>query len=228
MVCLYSFLCPQQSVREPAEYPRHNYSCSLQNLTFRMCESHIIYHLCGHVKITTIVQCADMVDRLIASRVEVKSTHHLCDDLSDNIHIFPDICKLCQQSGVVADWIDQQPGGKFQVLRAWKNDNKHPQQPSGAPAGDPQKTNDGAGKDDATESLSPITLSNSEENSSGSSTNPSISSSAQSVASSATLEDGKASDLSSIKARVAGLTTRTDRLLAKIRARKPKPVGASI
>ncbi|EXJ96497.1 hypothetical protein A1O1_01623 [Capronia coronata CBS 617.96] len=149
-----------------------------------------------------------MIDRLIASSTQLRISHHLCDDLSENLHIFPDICEPCKRNGVIASWIDQQPGGKFEVLRAWKEEHR---QPSNIDALD---------ETDSAERLSVVSFSDSADSSTAESASPPTSSSDRNMAIGVTSDEMEKSDLTILKARVAGLTTRTDRLLARIRARK--------
>ncbi|EHY51793.1 hypothetical protein HRR83_008405 [Exophiala dermatitidis] len=187
-----------------------------------MCESHIIYQLCGHVKVKVIVQCADMIDRLIASHPKGSFSTHQCGSQSDDLHIFPDICDTCKQNGVVAEYIDR-PGGKVEVLQAWrKEDQKQSAQEQKSAARDDTNGNESQGSNDADsgETLSIISFSESADESCAETLSPVEPSSVSSVTSSQTSHEAKSSDLSGLKARVAGLTARTDRLLLQIRAHK--------
>ncbi len=65
-----------------------------------MCQSHTLYHLCGHVKIKTVVQCAEMVEILVASATS-SFDHRLCADASFDSLFFPKVCggcRRCQQN----------------------------------------------------------------------------------------------------------------------------------
>ncbi|KIW96543.1 uncharacterized protein Z519_01934 [Cladophialophora bantiana CBS 173.52] len=98
-----------------------------------MCESCTIYHLCGHVKITTIVQCANIVDKLLTSNLPITITHQVCEDgVNENLHVFPDICEKCKTTAVVGDFMEQ-PGVKLEVVQSWAHGNrKHPSPEFGA------------------------------------------------------------------------------------------------
>jgi len=104
-----------------------------------MCESHTVHNLCGHIKIKTIVQCPEMTELILKGALEnakpqingqevdfaefndkTRCTHQLCADVSDNSHIFPDMCDKCKSSGVVGSWVEQDRGAKLQVFRSWR------------------------------------------------------------------------------------------------------------
>jgi hypothetical protein len=94
-----------------------------------MCETHIVYNLCGHVRIKTVVQCAEMIDALLASNLQATCSQRLCansagheTDNAENIHIFPDICDKCTRNGVVGILMREQPSVKIDLIRAWKKD----------------------------------------------------------------------------------------------------------
>jgi len=94
-----------------------------------MCETHIVYNLCGHVRIKTVVQCAEMIDALLASILQATCSQRLCansagheTDNAENIHIFPDICDKCTRNGVVGILMREQPSVKIDLIRAWKKD----------------------------------------------------------------------------------------------------------
>ncbi|KAL2421271.1 hypothetical protein ABEF95_007630 [Exophiala dermatitidis] len=187
-----------------------------------MCESHIIYQLCGHVKVKVIVQCADMIDRLIASHPKGNFSTHQCSDQSDDLHIFPDICDKCKENGVVAEYLDR-PGGKVEVLQAWRKDNQKQSYQEQESAVRDDKNGDesqGFNDTDSAETLSIVSFSESANESCAETLSPIEPSSVSSMTSSQTSHEAKGSDLSGLKARVAGLTARTDRLLSQIRAHK--------
>lgn len=186
-------------------YPRSDRTSISPFAAGNMCESHTFYHLCGHVKIRMTVQCAEMIDRLIASDLQKTCTHMLCGDVSDNTHIFPHVCDRCQQDGVIGDWMEQ-PGVKYEVLKAWKKENSRP------PADNEKRPR--GGEDDLTEleTLEPIAIS--DKASLLGTGSPSSSTSS-----------GSTTELISLKNRVASLKTRTERLLTKIRAQKPPKLG---
>ncbi|EXJ78945.1 hypothetical protein A1O3_08445 [Capronia epimyces CBS 606.96] len=195
-----------------------------------MCESHTIHHICGHAKFKTLVQCADMIDRLVASHLLVSCSHHLCDDIGDNPHIFPDICDSCKRSAVIADWIDQQPGGKFEVLRAWRRQNR----PQSNSSEEPEAAHVDHGADmhememEAAETLSEVPVSDcldisasvSVSTADSASPSPPAPSSVQSAWCSAPSDHAKTAEPRNLKKRLASLTTRADRLIARIRAKE--------
>ncbi|EXJ61271.1 uncharacterized protein A1O5_11828 [Cladophialophora psammophila CBS 110553] len=186
-----------------------------------MCESRTIYHLCGHAKIKTIVQCAHMVDKLLTSNLLITSTHQVCEDIvNDNLHVFPDICEKCKATGVIGDFMEQ-PGVKLELVKAWAHGNrKHPSPEFEArvSAGnnevvEKQNESDGIIELQTHETISPI------ENASISTSLPD-SATTRSQASSSTT-NRTAPDLAQIQMRVVALSTRTERLLSKIRGQKP-------
>jgi hypothetical protein len=194
-----------------------------------MCESHTIFHLCGHVNVKTIVQCADIIDKLLASGTPIACNHQVCqDDVSDNIHVFPDICRNCMATGVVGDVMDV-PGVKLEVMKAWESQRKR----MPATGGNNNSTNnvnvvddeDGeADKIRECETFDSISL---PEDASSSATRRAGASSSSTPATSSTPTSTSTStpDLSQIKARLVALRTRTDRLLIKIRAQKLPKLG---
>ncbi|KAI1621257.1 hypothetical protein EDD37DRAFT_109599 [Exophiala viscosa] len=192
-----------------------------------MCESHTIYHLCGHVKVKTLVQCAEMIEKLIASKMQVTCSHQLCADVSDNIHIFPDICVKCEENGVIGEFLNQDPSRKLEILRDWKKQNKldHESKSTlGASAEKPSATatdsdsNDDVDKLETLEVLTVADITSSLTTETESERLPS-STSPETVASSVTSVGGS-SDLKAIKTRVTALRDCTERLLSKIRAQK--------
>jgi hypothetical protein len=196
-----------------------------------MCESHTIFHLCGHVNVKTIVQCADIIDKLLASGTSIACNHQVCqDDVSDNVHVFPDICRNCMATGVIGDVMDV-PGVKLEVMKAWESQRKR----MPATGGNNNSTNnvnvvdveDGeADKIRECETLESISL---PEDVSTSATGRAGASSSSTPATSSTSTSTSIStptpDLSQIKARLVALRTRTDRLLIKIRAQKLPKLG---
>lgn len=191
-----------------------------------MCESHTIYHLCGHVKVKTLVQCADIIDQLIASKMQVTSSHQLCADVNDNIHIFPDICVKCEENGVIGEFLNQDPGRKLEILRDWKKQNKPDHKSKStleSPIGDSTSTaRDGENKDiDQLETLEVLTVADIPSSSISSPQTGNLSSSSSpKTASSSTTSISSSPDLQSIKARVSALKDRTERLLTKARAHR--------
>ncbi|ETI28743.1 hypothetical protein G647_01194 [Cladophialophora carrionii CBS 160.54] len=195
-----------------------------------MCESHTIFHLCGHVNIKTIVQCADIIDKLLVSGTSIASNHQVCqDDVSDNVHVFPGICTRCMATGVIGDVMDV-PGVKLEVMKAWESQRKRMSATGSNKNIDTVDTGDGeADKIRECETLERISLpdnvSTSAVDRAGafSSSTPATSS----VSSSTCREPSPAStpDLSQIKARVMALRARAERLVMKIRAHNLPKLG---
>ncbi|KIW62117.1 hypothetical protein PV05_02164 [Exophiala xenobiotica] len=188
-----------------------------------MCESHIIYQLCGHVKIKTIVQCADVIEKVIASKLQASCPHQLCADVSDNIHIFPDICDKCQQNGVIGGIMEQQSGMKLKILQSWKK--QHNFDAASASRSDGAKESLAAANDSEFEKIEQLEtlgvlrvagIASMETSDSGSLVTTST---PETVASSQTACEGT-TDLSSIKTRIAALKDRTERLLSRVRVHK--------
>jgi len=178
-----------------------------------MCESHTVYQLCGHIKIKTIVQCADMIDKLMASNLQTTCSHRLCDDVSDNIHIFPDVCDKCKANGVVGGLLDQQPHLKLDILRDWKRQSGSEPTPSASEKIDQEW--------DSNE-VDNLEVCDVESISFPTSASTPRTSSPKSVATSAT-SDGAAPDLASLKKRIARLKTRTEHLLSKLQPHQALP-----
>ena len=186
-----------------------------------MCESHTIYHLCGHVKIRTIVQCADLIDKLIASESAIACSHQVCEDnVSDDIHVFPDICDTCKTTGVGGD-VMEVPGVMLEVLRAWRLRNKSTSAAAGADMEDNEPV-----EIKELETLESISLSEDADTSTLESTSALESARRRSLASSST-SNGMTPELSQIKTRVAALVSRTERLLTRVRAQKLPTLGQS-
>jgi hypothetical protein len=182
-----------------------------------MCVSHTIYHLCGHVKIRTIVQCADIIDKLISSGSPITCTHQVCEDtVGDNVHVFPDVCTKCKVTGVIGDAMEV-PGVKLDVLRAWELQSK------GKSASVSPEEEDEAEKINELETLEEIARASDEDTSSASS----VGSSASGIHSSNSTSSSSTQDLSQIKTRVAALVARTEQLLVKMRAGRHSTGGKS-
>jgi hypothetical protein len=178
----------------------------------KMCESHTVYHLCGHVKIKTIVQCAKIIDQLISSGQPITCNHQVCDcSVSENVHIFPDICDKCKQTGVIGDFMEI-PGVKVDALRGWMAKRNMALEESSS-----EDETSRAAED--LETLEYIPLPNAPTTSPASTTIRPDSTEAK--------EDSKSStpDLRQIKTRVAALRARTEGLLIMIRAHKPPTPG---
>lgn len=203
-----------------------------------MCESHAVHNLCGHIKITTTVQCAHITElflqwalsnqqkmlggEMVEPAAPEEKPEHACTEVVYDTHVFPDLCDECKKSGVVGDWMVKERGGKLQVFRSWRSKRRAANQAAPQEA---QHWND-INKDNATEIygedpenleyIGPSSVSN------GSTTTSNVRSpisSPQSIASSVT-SASTAPSLHDLRARVNRLITRTDHLIAKIRVQR--------
>lgn len=192
----------------------------------KMCESHIFYHLCGHVKIKTIIQCADNIEKLIASGQPINCNHQVCgDNVSDNVHIFPDICDKCKDNGIIGDVMNV-PGMKVELIQAWdrgKAFEAQQRKSRSSPSVESVKKDSESDEIKASETLEEISIPG-HVNTASESVIVCSASSPESRASSVTSTHSTA-DLHQIKSRITALRTRTERLLMKIRAQKPPTLG---
>ena len=201
-----------------------------------MCESQTIFYLCGHVKLKTIVQCAETIERLIKSGLSIASTRQVCEDnVIDNVHIFPSICDKCKATGVIGE-VMEIPGMKVEVLRAWRAAKGKSSLPtmSGALAGDDQPVK---GDDDNSDEIKELGTSEpiAPDGDARASTSASMSTARFSspISHTSSKTSHGTPDLSQIKTRVAALRCRTQRLLTrtriltKIRAHKTPTIGES-
>ena len=182
-----------------------------------MCKSHTIYHLCGHPKIKTLVQCAEMIEKLMASDLPLPGSRLLCDDVNDNPHVFPAICPRCQKNGVIGEWMQQQPGAKVNALRAWKAQAPTDAQrdsaidfPTSSDSGESDRVSD-------LETSERVPALENASSSTSAATTVASTSSTVGQKSAASLK-GETGDLGAIKARISVLKARTERLLTKIQA----------
>jgi len=182
-----------------------------------MCESHTVYQLCGHIKIKTIVQCADIIDQLVAANLQVTCSRRLCDDVSDNVHIFPDVCEKCRENGVIGGLLDQQPHLKLDILQEWKKELES------GPKTRTSKRRDHECDSNETDNLEVCDMESSS-TSTPMSASTSIASSPKSVATTATSQ-GAAPTLASLKKRVAVLRARTEQLLSKLHPQESSQPG---
>lgn len=206
-----------------------------------MCESHTINHLCGHIKIKTIIQCAEMTEILLESSISNKKaglkgersqflepketpkcTHQLCAEVVDTLHIFPDLCDQCKRGGVVGDWMEKERGLKLEVLRSWRSKRRERTQ---SPSGEAQQWT-GSNADNATEGyredseeLECDAIPSISNGTTTTSMAQSPDSSARSIPSSVT-SASTAPSFHDLKARVQRLRARTDQLIAKIRVQR--------
>lgn len=216
-------------------------SKNILSLFAAMCESHTINHLCGHIKIKTIVQCAEMTEMLLESstlnkkaglngersrlsepKETPKCTHQLCAEVVDTLHIFPDLCDQCKRAGVVGDWMEKERGLKLQILRSWKSKRRETTQ---SPWGEAQLWT-GSNADNATEGYrddsDKLECDAIPSISNGTTTTSMVhspDSSARSIPSSVT-SASTAPSFHDLKARVQRLRARTDQLIAKIRVQR--------
>ena len=98
-----------------------------------MCTTFCFYHLCGHTHSITTFPCTytptplkshplpeDEV--LFPSPGSIYRPQDCLLDSADSpeeIRLFPTLCARCEQVGVISEWLDRTPGGRFDVIRAW-------------------------------------------------------------------------------------------------------------
>ncbi|KIW37141.1 uncharacterized protein PV06_10763 [Exophiala oligosperma] len=183
-----------------------------------MCESHHIYHLCGHVKIRTTVQCAEIIEKLVASKSQVTCSHQLCPDIAHNSHVFPDICAKCQQTGVIGDVMEQQPGVKVELLQSWRRQRGSE---GIAEPGNPGESLQGSEVETVREqkSLEATAAAERKSASTPDTGSEATSRTIETTTSSATSQ-GNTPELGSLRTRMAALKDRTEQLASKVRARK--------
>ena len=46
-------------------------------------------------------------------------------DSAEEVRLFPTLCAKCEQAGVISEWLGHAPGGRFEVIKAWKNTHRH-------------------------------------------------------------------------------------------------------
>ncbi|RVX73419.1 hypothetical protein B0A52_03061 [Exophiala mesophila] len=138
----------------------------------------------------------------------MSTSHELCDESPNNIHVFPNVCDKCKESNnyVIAEYIAKVPGAKFDLVRAWKEQSRRRKSESSSVA-----TN-------ANSSTSSIQS----DNSALAGGNGSTSASESSSSSSASIKTSSvgASDLTEVKVRLCQLKGRVEQLLAKLPAQK--------
>lgn len=159
--------------------------------------------------IKTVVQCSSKVEQLLKGGVS--TSHAMCEESSENTHIFPNICDACKSSNnyVIADYINKMPGARFDLIRAWKEESRQPKSESSGGATNTNATS-------STASVQPDNLS--APVGENESTDPSQSP-LPSSASSKTSPAG-AGDLTEIKTRLDRLKGRVEHLLTKLHAQK--------
>lgn len=163
--------------------------------------------------IKTVVQCSSTVEQLLKGGDTVSTSQAMCEDSSENTHIFPNICDGCKGSNnyVIADYLTKVPGARFDLIRAWKEESRQPKSESSGGA-----TNANVTANSSTASVQSNNLS--APAGKNESTDPSQSTSPSS-ASSKTSSNG-ARDLTEIKTRLDRLKGRVEHLLTKLDAQK--------
>ncbi|KAK6381023.1 hypothetical protein LTS17_005224 [Exophiala oligosperma] len=156
-----------------------------------MCESHHIYHLCGHVKIRTTVQCAEIIEKLVASK---------------------------SQTGVIGDVMEQQPGVKVELLQSWRRQRGSE---GIAEPGNPGESLQGSEVETVREqkSLEATAAAERKSASTPDTGSEATSRTIETTTSSATSQ-GNTPELGSLRTRMAALKDRTEQLVSKVRARK--------
>jgi hypothetical protein len=193
-----------------------------------MCQSHTVYHLCGHINLKTIVQCADQIDKLLKCG-QADSAHTVCEDsnVTDKSHVFPDICEKCRQTGIIAEILNSTEK-KVEVLREWYEMHKT----QGREVPEIVITTEDSDESEMfkdLETLESIEIESADAHHSSSESNnsrPEESDSASPKSRTFSMTSlGTAPNLEQIKTRVVALRSRTERLLTKIRASKHPELG---
>ena len=104
-----------------------------------MCIIFRFYHLCGHVHRVTTFPCTYAPtqpnlqprpeDELASSQpgsLYRPPVACLSDpaESPEKIRLFPTLCAKCEQVGVICEWLDRAPGGRFDIIRAWNKTHK--------------------------------------------------------------------------------------------------------
>jgi hypothetical protein len=45
-------------------------------------------------------------------------------DSTEDVRLFPTLCAKCEQVGVISEWLNRTPGGRFEVIRAWNKKHR--------------------------------------------------------------------------------------------------------
>ncbi|KAK7885835.1 hypothetical protein LTR67_010187 [Exophiala xenobiotica] len=169
---------------------------------------------------------------MVASKSQISYPHQLCADVSDNSHIFPDICDKCQQNGVIGGVMEQQPGMKLEILQSWKK--QHNSAAASESRSDAARNSRVAENDSESEKIEQLETLEVLRVSDVASTEPSDSGSLVTTSTLETLASSqtaaareRAPDLSSINNRIAALKDRTERLLSRIRVHKTSRTSSS-
>ena len=98
-----------------------------------MCITFRFYHLCGHTHSITTFPCtyrssqdkAQPLPKDEAASSSLGNAYHpvTCPsdptDSSEEIRLFPSLCAKCEKVGVISEWLDRTPAGRFDAIRAW-------------------------------------------------------------------------------------------------------------
>lgn len=106
-----------------------------------MCITYRFYHFCGHTHRIITFPCrntrmalkmyASPEDEILSSLpVSSPASHQpTCvfdtADSAEEIRLFPTLCTKCEQVGVISQWLNCTPGGRFEVIRAWNKTHRH-------------------------------------------------------------------------------------------------------
>jgi len=103
-----------------------------------MCITYRFYYLCGHTHRITTFPCTYTpkpikLHPLLEDKVESSSPGSayrslicLSDpaDSPEETRLFPTLCTKCEQVGVISEWLQCTPGGRFEVIRAWNKTHR--------------------------------------------------------------------------------------------------------
>lgn len=100
-------------------------------ISTRMCETFLLYHLCGHVYSKKVWKCSRDIERQLEL---TKSSEDIpkypvqpfftktapCLDCQDPASFLkPTLCEKCEQVGVINDWLKSDPAMKFEIVKEW-------------------------------------------------------------------------------------------------------------
>lgn len=105
-----------------------------------MCVTYRFYHLCGHTHRITTFPCRytpfalkmypSLEDGILSPLPVSGPAHHrpICVfdavDSTEEVRLFPTLCAKCEQVGVISEWLNRTPGGRFEVIRAWNKKHR--------------------------------------------------------------------------------------------------------
>jgi hypothetical protein len=106
-----------------------------------MCTTNRFDHLCGHTYRIITFPCRRSRMAFKKGRSPEDETfsslprsgpdyhHPTCvldmEDSAEEVRLFPTLCAKCEQAGVISEWLGHAPGGRFEVIKAWKNTHRH-------------------------------------------------------------------------------------------------------